>query len=162
MSLVPAFELGIWNAWIFVLSYLLYYIVFIVYNRLRGQKVSSRPITPPLNETEKQLDRITVLILLAFIIYSFFLPLKLGTAWFYIGLAVYLFGVIFNIAAGINLYHTPLDRPATTGLYHISRNPIYLGTNLIFIGVGIACASSLTLLLIAISIILQNITITAE
>jgi len=58
--------------------------------------------------------------------------------------------------------NTPPDRPATEGLYRISRNPIYLSTSLMFIGVGIACASWLLLLLIAISIILQNSLIDAE
>jgi protein-S-isoprenylcysteine O-methyltransferase Ste14 len=86
----------------------------------------------------------------------------LGTAWFYIGLFVYFSGMIFAFAAGMNLMNTPLDRPATKGLYRISRNPIYLGTFLMFAGVGIACASWLFLLLIAILIILQHISIGAE
>jgi len=162
MSLIPEFELGLWNAWILTLSYLLSFVVRYVLYRLRGQMGSSRPISPPLNEKEHKLDRIATLIFLASVIYSFFLPLKLGTAWLYIGLIVYLFGMIFNIVAGTNLVNTPLDRPATKGLYRISRNPIYLGTNLIFIGIGIACASWLFLLLIAISVILQNILIDAE
>jgi len=162
MSLIPEFELGLWNAWIFVLSYGLMYIVLGGYVRLTGQKGASRPTTPPLNETEKKLDRISFLIFVAFIIYSFFLPLKLGTAWFYVGLLVYLFGMIFTIVAGINLVYTPLDRPATKGLYRISRNPIYLGTDLIFTGIGIACASWLVLLLIAISLVLQDILIAPE
>ena len=162
MSLVPDFELGLWNAWIFILSYLLMYIILGVYVRLSGQKGSSRPITPPLNEKEKKLDYLSTITFLASAFYSFFLPLKPGTAWLYIGLFVYLFGMIFTIVAGINLVNTPLDRPATKGLYRISRNPIYLGTNLIFIGIGIACASWLFLLLIAVFIIQQHILVGAE
>jgi len=162
MSLIPEFELGLWNAWILILSYGLMYIVLGGLVRLMGLKGASRPITPPLNEKEKKLDYLSAIAFLASAIYSFFLPLKLGTAWLYIGLFVYLFGMIFTIVAGINLINTPLDRPATKGLYRISRNPIYLGTFLIFIGVGIACASWLFLLLIAVFIILQNILIDAE
>jgi protein-S-isoprenylcysteine O-methyltransferase Ste14 len=162
MSLIPEFELGLWNAWIFVLPYLLMYIVLGVLVRLMGLKGSSRPNTPSLNEMEKKLDRVAALIFVASVIYSFFLPLKLGTAWLYVGLVVYLFGMIFTVIAGMTLVNTPLDRPATNGLYRISRNPIYLGTNLIFIGMGIACASWLVLLLIAVSIILQNISVGAE
>ena len=137
------------------------YIVLGVYV-LRIKKDSSRPITPPLNEKEKKLDYLSTITFFALLVYSVVLPLKLGTAWLYIGLIVYLLGMIFNIVAGANLVNTPLDRPATKGLYRISRNPIYLGTNLIFTGIGIACASWLILLLIAISIILQNILIDAE
>ena len=162
MSLIPEFELGLWNAWILILSYGLMYLVLGGLVRLMGLKGASRPTTPPLNKREKKLDYLSASTFLASIIYSFFLPLKLGTAWFYLGLVVYLFGMIFTIVAGTNLMNAPLDRPATEGLYRISRNPIYLGTNLIFTGIGIACASWLVLLLIAISIILQNILVGAE
>jgi len=162
MSLIPEFELGLWNAWILVLSFLLLRSVFGVLDRLRGQKGSSRPTTPPLNETEKKLNWIALLIVLAFAIYSIFLPLKLGTAWLYLGLFVYLFGIAFTFVAGTNLMNTPLDRPATKGLYRISRNPIYLGTFLILIGVGIAGASWLFLLLIAIFIVLFDMLIAPE
>ena len=133
-----------------------------VLDRLRGQKGSGRPDTWPLNETEKKLDRIALLIALAYFIYSVFLPLKLGTAWLYIGLFVYLFGSIFGFAAAANLNNTPLDRPATKGLYRISRNPVYLGMSLAFIGIGIACASWLWLLLGAVGLILQNFLLDAE
>ena len=159
MSLIPEFKLGLWNAWIFVLSFLLMFIVWEVLNRLRGQKVSSRPDKPPFNESEKNLYGISQLIFLASVIYSVFLPLKLNTAWFYLGLLVYLFGMIFTIIAGTHLDTTPIDRPATKGLYRISRNPLYLGTFLIFIGIGIAGASWLYLLLIAVFIVLYDILI---
>jgi len=162
VSLIPEFELGLCNAWIFLLPYLLMYIVLGGLVRLMKLKGASRPNTPPLNKKEKKLDRISGLIFVAFIIYSFFLPLKLGTAWLYLGLFVYLFGMIFTVVAGINLVNTPLDRPATKGLYHISRNPIYLGTNLIFTGIGIACASWLFLSLTVIWIILYALLIAPE
>ena len=162
MSLIPEFELGLWNAWIFVLSFLLMFIVWEVLNRLRGQKGSSRPDKPQFNENERKLYGTSQLIFWASVIYSFFLPLKLGTAWFYVGLLVYLFGMIFTIVAGMSLDNTPMNKPATKGLYRISRNPIYLGTFLIFIGIGIACASWLFLLLVAVFIVLYDILIAPE
>jgi protein-S-isoprenylcysteine O-methyltransferase Ste14 len=58
--------------------------------------------------------------------------------------------------------NAPLDRPATEGLYRISRNPIYLSTFLIDIGIGIAGASWIYLLYAMIEIILQNSTLGAE
>ena len=162
MSLMPEFELGIWNAWIFVVSFLLVLTGWEVLNRLRGQKGSSRPNKPPFDENEKRLYGISQLIFWAYVVYSFFLPLKLGTAWFYVGLLVYLFGLIFTIDAGTNLDNTPMDKPATEGLFRISRNPVYLGTFLIFIGIGIACASWLFLLLIAVFMVLYDILIAPE
>ena len=162
MSVVPEFELGLWNAWIFVLSFLLLFTVWEILNRVRGRKGSSRPDKPPFSENEKKLYGISQLLFLASVIYSFFLPLKLGTAWFYTGLLVYLSGMILTIVAGTSLDNTPINRPATEGIYRISRNPIYLGTFLIFIGIGIACVSWLFLLLIAGFIILYDNLIASE
>ena len=162
MSLIPEFELGLWNAWILVLSFLLLFTVWEVFNHLRGQKGSSRPNKPPFNEKEEKLYAISQLIFWASVTYSVFLPLKLGTFWFYAGLLVYLLGMIFTIIAGTSLDNTPMDKPATKGLYRISRNPIYLGTFLIFIGIGIACASWLFLLLMAVFIVLYDILIAPE
>ncbi len=162
MSLVPEFELGLWNAWILVLSFLMLFIVGGILDRLKGQKSSSRPDKPPFNEKEEKIFGISQLAIWASNIYSVFLPLKLGTAWFYAGLFIYLFGMIFTIIAGIRLDTTPIDRPATEGLYRISRNPLYLGSFLIYIGISIACASWLFLLLTMIWIILYDILIAPE
>ncbi|MFQ6127242.1 MAG: methyltransferase family protein [Candidatus Heimdallarchaeota archaeon] len=164
MPLVPEFELGLWNAWIFVLSFLLLLIVGGILKRLKGQyfKGSGRPDKPPFNEKEKKLYGISQLTVFASFIYSVFLPLKLSTTWFYAGLVIYLFGMIFLIMASIEFGTTPMDRPATEGLYRISRNPIYLGSFLMFIGIGIACASWLFLLLTMILIVLDDILVAPE
>jgi len=94
--------------------------------------------------------------MLALIIYSIFLPLKLDTVWFYVGLPIYLLGVIFSIMAGVSFATTPLDKPVTKGVYRISRNPMDFFGFLIFMGIGIACASWLFLLFLMIGIIVSN------
>ena len=162
MSLIPEFELGLWNAWIFVLSFLLLFAVWSAIDRLRGREGSRRPDKPPFNEKEEKLYGISQLIFWALVIYSVFLPLKLGSGWFYVGVLIYLVGMVSTIIAGATLDATPMDKPATNGLYRISRNPIYLGTFLIFIGIGIACASWLFLLLMTVFIVLYDILIAPE
>ncbi len=162
MSLIPEFELGLWNAWIFVLSFFSLFIVFKILDHLRGKRGSSRPDKPPFNEKEEKLYGISQLAIWASNIYSVFLPLKLDTVWFYAGLSTFLLGMVFTLLAGTSLDATPLDRPATKGLYRISRNPIYLGCFLIYIGAGIACASWLFLLLTAIWVVLYDLLIASE
>ena len=162
MSLMPEFELGLWNAWIFVLSFFSLFIVFKILDHLREKKRSSRPDKPPFSEKEEKLYGISQLAIWASNIYSVFLPLKLNTAWFYAGLSTFLFGMVFTFLAGISLDATPMDRPATEGIYRISRNPIYFGCFLIYIGIGIASASWLFLLLTAIWIVLYDILIAPE
>ena len=81
-------------------------------------------------------------------IYSIFLPLAVGTAWFFAGLPVYILGLVLITIAMLAFIATPLDKPNTTGLYRLSRHPMYLGILLMYIGIGIASASWVYLLLI--------------
>jgi protein-S-isoprenylcysteine O-methyltransferase Ste14 len=70
-----------------------------------------------------------------------FLPLKVGTLAFWIGLAIYGTGlVIFNTAL-FNYRNTPLEQPVTRGIYRFSRNPQQIGLLLAFLGTGFAVGS---------------------
>jgi protein-S-isoprenylcysteine O-methyltransferase Ste14 len=108
------------------------------------------------NKTEKKLRYMVYPIMLALIIYSLFLPLKLDTVWFYAGLPIYLLGAIFSFMADLSFATTPMDKPVTKGAYHISRNPQDFGAFLIMTGIGIACASWIYLLFLMILIIVSN------
>ena len=103
------------------------------------------------------------MVFLALILYSIFVPPKLWTLWFYIGLAVYLLGFIVSTAALSSIAATKPGEPFTTGMYRYSRHPIALGTLLPMIGTGIASASWLLLLLSVILIVISRfLTITEE
>jgi protein-S-isoprenylcysteine O-methyltransferase Ste14 len=149
MSLIPAFEIGIWNAWIFMSSFLLQMLAVL----LLGKRVWARSSLPS-DIKRSRLEKITPLIgnslwLLA-TIYSIFLPLQLGTVWFYIGLPVFLVGLMILAVATVNFATAPAEKPATKGAYSFSRHPLYLSMIIIYIGTGIASASWLfTLLVIA-------------
>ena len=154
MSLTPAFEIGLWNAWIFIVYY---FAVFILWCAFGG--VSKRGKIAELRYTkiEKQFVYISSFVWIILIIYTFFLPLKLGTPWCYVGIPLCLIGLIMYTIACINFATTPPDMPITKGLYRISRHPIYLVHDFIFIGIGIACASWIFLFLSAIYLIVQHI-----
>jgi protein-S-isoprenylcysteine O-methyltransferase Ste14 len=81
------------------------------------------------------------LILIPALIYSIFLPLKLGTMWFYIGLPITLLGIIGGAMMLVDWTKTPPDRPVTRGLYHYSRHPMYVTEFIFFLGASIATAS---------------------
>ena len=147
MPLVPAFEIGVWNAWIFVLYSLV--IVFLL---------------PAINKSAREKDKITIpsvynrremiifysyhIIAFLLLIYSIFLPLRLGTVWFYTGLPIALLGLAIYTMVMVSFATTPLDREVISkGPFRYSRHPMYLSSSLAYIGVGIACASWLFLLL---------------
>jgi protein-S-isoprenylcysteine O-methyltransferase Ste14 len=158
---MPEFELGLWNAWIFWLYYVLTIVpMMLIYRYLwkdKWKKAMDRLyIDIPNNRIERRLKFIGYFVMLALIIYSVFLPLRLNTIWFYVGLLIYLLGVIFSIMADVSFATTPLDKPVTKGVYRVSRNPQDFGAFLIMMGAGIASASWLFLVFAMIWITLSN------
>jgi protein-S-isoprenylcysteine O-methyltransferase Ste14 len=143
MSLMPVFEIGVWNAWIFMLiNFLPMLIIMRVRQGLTGE------VMKQYSEANKAASYIEwVLWILAFA-YSIFLPLRLGTIWLYVGLPIALVGTVSYIMVIVSFVTTRLDKePVTTGLYRYSRHPMYVTQVVMFIGVGIASASWLFLLL---------------
>lgn len=148
MSLVPAFEIGVWNAWVLTIPLFL----FIMLSGLLPKDIGKR-IAPA--EEVKQNNKVMLIVFFILLIYSIFLPLKPGTAWFYAGFSIYLLGLIICVIAMVNIAATKPGEPFTTGVYRYSRHPIALGTLLPFIGTGIASASWLFLLLSAILMVIS-------
>jgi protein-S-isoprenylcysteine O-methyltransferase Ste14 len=112
----------------------------------KADGVRKSQFTDSHNKTEKRALLIFHLIYFLAMVYSVFLPLKLGTNWFYIGLPVCLLGLMLYTMVMANWATTPPDEPITGGIYRFSRHPMYLTPFLVFIGVGIATASWVFLL----------------
>jgi len=145
MSLIPAFEIGVWNAWIFMIwlfiqNYGIRFFSKEIYQKAGG---SSDVET---SQTQRITGYISVTQWLLTTIYSVFLPFKLGTIWFYIGLVIFLLGFIINIVVTVNFITTPIEEPVIKGVYRYSRHPMYLAMLLIYLSVGIASASWIFLL----------------
>jgi protein-S-isoprenylcysteine O-methyltransferase Ste14 len=155
MTLIPVFEIGIWNAWIPTTLLLL----FIMLSGLLPNDIGKR--IAPAKEVRK-INNVMFIVFFTMIIYSIFLPLKLGTIWFYTGLAAYLLGYTISTAALFSISATNPGEPFTTGMYRYSRHPIAIGTLLPFIGVGIATASWLFLLLSAILMVVSHFLVITE
>lgn len=113
-------------------------------------------IRPEYTDTEQQVLQVLMTVLVILIIYSVFLPLKLGTLWFYGGLAIYLVGLLFVALATFGLGNISSDAPATQGVFRFSRNPMYFGSFLIFVGTGLASASLVVLVFALIIAALQH------
>ncbi len=161
MSIIPAFELGFWNAWIFILPVLL---LTLIGNRLiKKRKMGSlSEAVADLSKMEKNLVTYLGIPIFGAYLYSIFLPLKLGTIWFYIGIAIYMVGFSFQIIAWQNLATASVDKPVMKGVYRFSRNPMYIGDFLTFISIAVASLSWIFLLVAIISIIVNNIWVISE
>jgi protein-S-isoprenylcysteine O-methyltransferase Ste14 len=147
MSLIPAFEIGVWNAWIFMLYYILTLPLMRLINKDALEKSDVAAPKNIYNKTEKGIVSFYQNSFILLFIYSIFLPLKSGSIWFYVGLPICLVGLILLTISFFNFATAPPGEPLTKGLYRFSRHPVYLSQMLMFIGVGIASASWIFLLL---------------
>ena len=148
MSLVPAFKIGLWNAWILQV---LFFLTLIVPNLLMSKEGKERTKrateSVPYGRTQKILAYSTHIVIMPFtVLYSIFLPLKIGTAWLYAGLVIFALALAMSVITSVNYATTPLDEPVSKGVYRISRHPIYFTGFLLYIGIGIATASWVILL----------------
>jgi protein-S-isoprenylcysteine O-methyltransferase Ste14 len=151
MSIIPTFELGLWNAWIFILPM---FLLMTIGNRLiRKRKMASlSEYLSEFSKKEKILVAVLMIPILGSYFYSIFLPLKLGTIWFYVGLVIYLLGIGIQIITWQHLATGSVERPVTKGIYRFSRNPMYIGDILIFISIAVACISWIFLIIVVLSI----------
>jgi len=161
VSLVPAFQIGIWNAWIFTIWLLIQNLVI----RLANKEVYQRAGDPPdmkLSQAYKIASLLSMPLWLLSTAYSIFLPLKLGTIWFTIGLIIFLLGLVIIIIATINFATTPINEPVTRGVYRYSRHPGYIALILIYFGVSMASASWIFLLVTVMWAVLVVISVKDE
>lgn len=164
MTLIPAFEIGIWNAWIlWVLQFLSMIIPNLFMNEEAKIRTKRAPQLVPFNKTERILALSTHVIVMPFsIVYSIFLPLKIDTAWFYIGLVIFILALVMSLMTTISFATTPVDKPVTSGIYQISRHPIYLSGFLLNLSIGIACASWVVWLCAILWIVLWHMVVPTE
>jgi protein-S-isoprenylcysteine O-methyltransferase Ste14 len=159
MSLVPTFEIGIWNAWILVIPML---ITFFFDMRVTAARESGQSGDFQLTTKEKGIINAIFSPLIVSLVYAVFLPLQLETAWLYSGLLIFSFGVVFTVIAVLNFATSPRDKVITKGLYGVSRNPMYIGLLTMQIGLGITCSSWLYLVLTVVLMILLNANLSGE
>jgi len=159
MSLIPALELGLWNAWILVIPIL---ILSFSDMRVTAARESGEAGDFELTKKERRIINAVFLPMVISFVYAVFLPLQLDTTWLYSGLVVYLFGIFLTIVAILNFATSSKDKVITKGLYRFTRNPTYVGMILMQIGLGVACFSWLYLLLTVALIILFNANLSAE
>ncbi|MFC1873513.1 hypothetical protein ACFLW3_01715 [Chloroflexota bacterium] len=115
MPLIPAFEIGVGNAWIFTVWLLLQNVAI----RLWSREVSRRggqPTDMKVGRLRRLSGYVSMPLWLLTTVYSVFLPLRLGAAWFCLGLAVFLPGLIMATVTIVNFLVALAGKPITRGL----------------------------------------------
>jgi len=164
MSLIPAFEIGIWNAWILqVIFYLSMFIPDFFLDKEAKNRKKRMSMFAPYTKFEKLLALSTHVIIMPFVlIYSLFLPLKIDSAWLYVGLPIFSVSLLISVTTLFNIASSSIDKPVTRGAYRISRHPMYLSAFLMFISVAISCASWIVFLCGALWIVIWQYVVPTE
>ena len=162
MSLIPAFEIGIWNAWVFMLWPWLDTLAFRLVGKEVFQRASGLASEMKTSRAYKIISYVSMITELMAVVYSILLPFKLGTIWFYVGLTIFLLGLVVLTVASVNFTMTPMNKPITRGMYCYSRHPLYLASLLIYLSVGIASASWVFLLVFIVQLVSMNIAAVEE
>ncbi|MFC2069035.1 methyltransferase family protein [Chloroflexota bacterium] len=161
MSLIPVFEMGVWNAWIFMIWLLIQNYGIRFFSKEIYQKAGGSSEVE-FNQAQKITGYTSITLWLLTTIYSVFLPFKLGTIWFYTGLVIFFLGFIINIVVTVNFVATPIEEPVIKGIYRYSRHPMYWAMLLIYLSVGIASASWIFLLVSIVWLILIQLSVGDE
>jgi protein-S-isoprenylcysteine O-methyltransferase Ste14 len=146
LSFIPEFELGLWNAWIFMFPFLLVTLLCILLMMKKGAPGGPARVSCK-SKTTLLVASLSKIIIFPAVIYSVFLPLQLGTTWFYVGLPIMLLGLVGTILVLVDWVITPAGQPVTRGIYRYSRHPMYVTGVFVFLGVSILSASWVFLLL---------------
>ena len=146
MEFLGQLRLGWLNGWLMLaVLYSLFGVLMIVFPREVVRRLYDRT-----GWTHQDRRRRALVLPVALLAVGLFvsLPLKIGIPAFWIGLVIYVTGMIVFGTALFDYRNTPLDQPVTRGIYRFSRNPQQIGLVLAFLGTAFAVGSWLAVVLI--------------
>lgn len=163
MTLIPKFQIGLLNGWIYLCVFCLVQAFWMItFPKPVVAKLLKRFSKAGWSKTQiicTIIGKVLTLVNLIIIILS---SIKTNSVVFPIGTILFVIGIIGFIIALYNFKNTALDKPVTTGLYKISRNPQQVTMRVIAIGIYIAIGSLIGLIILLVTFIFSHIGILAE
>jgi protein-S-isoprenylcysteine O-methyltransferase Ste14 len=160
MKLFPPLHLGLLNGWIpLTVFFLMFGFILLVFPKKDVARLYDRTGWSIAEQAVSHVIKIVALVYFGLFTWS---SLLIGSLIFIVGVILYLSGVVLFFVALINFRHAPDGRPATNGLYRVSRNPQWVGLMLVMLGISMAIGSWIALFLFLLTAILSHVRILAE
>ena len=154
LSLLRQLEIGWSTGWWFTAAFGLVNIVLIIkYGRAFTKRLVAFPKFQSLHERIISMASV-FLFARAIMVYTVFVPIKGGVAFFYVGITVFVLGLLVYTYAVIKFATTPPDKPVVKGVYQYSRHPMQIMGIIMWLGVGILTGSWIITLACVIQIFL--------
>jgi protein-S-isoprenylcysteine O-methyltransferase Ste14 len=159
MDLKPLFQIGITNAWILCVPFL---VPAFFIGALRKDIAKRMSDMTGYERKEKFVTIVASLAPYPFIISTVWTPFTSLKSLFFAGIVIYCIGIVAFYATIFVFATTPPDKPLSAGVYRFSRNPMYVSSAFVFIGICTATANFLLLAYLIILLVLQHSMILAE
>ena len=160
MNILSNMRLAVLNGWILLLiHHVIFGALVLTFSEEKRKKLY---FYGNMNSVEKALTIAGKLLVLMCFIVLIFSPINFNSILFYPGIILFNIGVIGMTIALINFRSAPVNAPATSGLYKISRNPQVFMMGISFLGMCIIVDSVLSITLLLISFILFHFRIILE
>jgi len=162
MELFPKLALVQSGGWILTLIYIIVNFSIPATKKGTWTRLTAPQRKPRPTFTKKLRQIVNMITWYGTVLYAAFLPMKTGTACFYIGVFLFALGMLLTAISLINYTNTPFDKPAVSGLYKYSRNPIYVSYAIIWYGAVLVLGSWTLLILHTAEIALCHIGVLEE
>ncbi len=160
MTLFPPLHLGWLNGWVpMVFFYGFFFVLLKIFPNKTVDRLYDRK---GWTDGQAAAAKVGLPFALAAMVLIIFTPLKLDLPVFWVGLIFTLISQVGFVYALHTFNITPLDEPATNGLYKISRNPQWVAFILVMIGFSLMVGSWTVLILLMVRIIMNHFRVLGE
>jgi len=160
MQWFPRLELSWQNGWVFlVIFYGVYGLLLWAFPHDVVARLYDRS---GWSQRQSRLSAMRLFFILPTLAMMVLSPLKVGANVFLVGTATFALGLLGFGVALLNFRDTPPGRPATSGLYRVSRNPQVITLFLASYGICIAIGSWLAVLTLFLAQLCAHFRILAE
>ncbi len=160
MTFMPVFKFSLVNTFLFVFFYLLASTIVAYFASKDGFKRGSDRSW--IGSKDKLSAFFSGYVFLAFIVLSIFVPIKIDSILFYIGVVIYIISFILSLYANVSYVTAPLDKLITQGIYKYSRNPAYVCNSLLILSIALISGTYLFIIFFFVFLFSSYFTILVE